>query len=69
MQQTRSNGHRRPVKDRGWRPTRPATAFWPLSEGHQLVVCGRCSAAIPATERARQGHLRFHEQVDSHDPR
>jgi hypothetical protein len=68
MQRQRSNGQRTPSRDPDWRPTRP-NDFWPLPEGQPLTVCGRCSAAIPATDRARQGHLRHHAQVDSHDPR
>jgi hypothetical protein len=67
-QQTRSNGARRPVnRDRDRRPT--PTGFWPLPAGHELTVCGRCCAAIPASGRAQQGHRRFHEQVDGHDAR
>jgi hypothetical protein len=69
MQQQRSNGHARPVKDPDYRPAPTPPGFWALPEGQPLTVCGRCSAVIPATDRARQGHLRHHEQVDAHDPR
>jgi hypothetical protein len=69
MQQQRSNGRVRAVKDPDWRPTPEPAGYWPLPPGQELTVCGRCSAVIPATDRARQGHLRHHEQVDSHDPR
>jgi hypothetical protein len=71
MQRTRSNGARQAVKDLDpdRRPTPPLTGFWPLPEAHPLVVCGRCCAAIPATERAQRGHRQFHEQVDGHDAR
>jgi hypothetical protein len=63
MQQTRNNGHRRPVKDRDWRPTREPAGFWPLPADRPLTVCSRCSAVIPASERAQLGHRAFHEQV------
>jgi hypothetical protein len=69
MQQQRSNGRVRAVKDPDWRPTPEPAGYWPLPQGQELTVCGRCSAVIPATDRARQGHLRHNEQVDSHDPR
>ena len=69
MQRTRNNGHRQPSRDPEYRRTPEPAGFWPLPENTPLTVCGRCSAAIPATDRARQGHLRHHEQVDSHDPR
>jgi hypothetical protein len=71
MREAPSNGIRTPVKDRDpeRRPSFPQPAFWPLPAGHPLTVCGRCCAAIPASERAQQGHRLFHEQVDSHDPR
>jgi hypothetical protein len=69
MRQAPSNGGRPAVKDPDWRPTPPSTGFWPLPEGHPLTVCGRCCAAIPASDRAQQGHRDFHAQVDSHDPR
>jgi hypothetical protein len=67
MRELRSNGVRPAVKDPDWRPT--PSGFWPLPPDQPLTVCGRCSAAIPDTERARVGHRRFHEQVDGHDPR
>ena len=69
MRETRSNGARPAVKDPDWRPTPTPTGFWPLPEGHALSVCGRCCAAIPASERAQEGHRRFREQVDGHEPR
>jgi hypothetical protein len=70
MQQTRSNGARQRVnRDPDRRPSSPPPGFWPLPEHTPLTVCGRCSAPIPDTDRARRGHLLFHEQVDSHDPR
>jgi hypothetical protein len=64
MRDTRSNGARPPVnRDPDRRPSFPAPAFWPLPDGHQLTVCGRCCAAIPASDRAQQGHRQFHEQL------
>jgi hypothetical protein len=69
MRQPHSNGARRPSRDPDRRPSSPSPAFWPLPEGHLLTVCGRCCAAIPASDRAQQGHRDFHGQVDSHDPR
>ena len=66
MRETRSNGARRPVKDPD---RRLPTGFWPLPEGHALMVCGRCCASIPASDRAQEGHRRFHEQVDGHNAR
>ena len=69
-QETRSNGARPRVnRDPDRRPTRELGGFWPLPESTPLTVCGRCSAAIPATDRAQQGHRRHHEQVDGHDAR
>jgi hypothetical protein len=69
MRETHSNGASTRVKDPDWRPTPTPTGFWPLPEGHPLSVCGRCSAVLPATERAQAGHRRHHEQIDGHDPR
>ena len=68
MRAPHSNGRVREVKDPDWRPTTSA-AFWPLPEGHPLVVCGRCSVPVPDTDRARQQHQRHHEQIDGHDAR
>jgi hypothetical protein len=51
----------RPTLDPDYRPSDPPTGdgFWPAP----VSVCGRCSAMIPATDKARQLHRRFHEQV------
>jgi hypothetical protein len=68
MRDVRSNGQARRSTDPDWRPT-AAAGFWPLPPDQPLAVCSRCSAAIPATDRAQRGHLRHHEQVDAHDPR
>jgi hypothetical protein len=69
VQTVRSNGTRGRVnRDPDRRPTRP-NGYWPLPDGHQLLVCGRCCAAVPNTERAQRGHRDFHVQVDSHDAR
>jgi hypothetical protein len=71
MRETRSNGARQAVKDRDpeRRPTSTPAGFWPLPEGHPLVICGRCCAAVPASDRAQESHRRHHEQIDGHDAR
>lgn len=62
MRQQASNGHRRPVKDRGWLPT-PSNRFWPLPADHELTVCSGCAAVVPASERSQERHKAFHEQI------
>jgi hypothetical protein len=68
MRQQALNGRRRPSRDPDYRPTRPA-AFWPLPPDQPLTVCGRCAAAIPATDKAQRTHRDHHAQVDAGDPR
>ena len=64
MRETRSNGTRRRVnRDPDRRRTPSPNGFHPLPEGHPLTVCGRCSAVIPDTERARLRHASHHEQL------
>lgn len=63
MQRQRSNGHQRPVKDPDYRPTSEPAAYWPLPTDQELTVCSRCSAVIPASERAQTRHRAHHEQL------
>jgi hypothetical protein len=68
MTTQQTNGHRRPSRDPDWRPTRP-NGYWPLPPDQPMLVCGRCSCPIPATDRAQEVHNRHHEAVDAGLPR
>jgi hypothetical protein len=63
MRGTRSNGQPTRVKDPDWRPSIQRPAYWPLPSIQPLAVCGRCLAAIPDSDRAKQGHRQWHEQL------
>lgn len=70
MTTQQNHGRRRPSsRVPTSRPAPPPPGFWSLPPDQPLTVCSRCSAVIPATERAQRGHRQHHEQVDSHDPR
>ena len=63
MTTQQNNGRRRPSSVRTNRPAPRPPSFWPLPDGQPLTVCSRCSAAIPATERAEQVHRSHHETI------
>jgi hypothetical protein len=63
MRQQHSNGRGRPSRDPGYRRSLSATPFWPLPTGHELTVCSRCSAVVPASERTQARHKNFHETI------
>jgi hypothetical protein len=68
MTTQQTNGRRppsRPNLDPDRRPPEVLEGFYPAP----LLVCGRCAALLPATERAQQVHRQHHEAVDAGLPR
>lgn len=42
----------------------PAPRFWPFPIDIDTSVCSRCSAMVPATPKAQQGHTDHHWEID-----
>jgi hypothetical protein len=45
-------------------PPQPHPGFWELPAELPFDVCGRCACPVPATDKSRQRHLAWHEEVD-----